>query len=162
MRTRIIAVAPGLGAPVFCHPAEQQAAASPDPTRPYFDFSKLAPHGRLLIPRLLPVWDGGPVTVAGTVSEGDQIAGFRVIELPGSRSGAARTIPGDDRVALVSDCVYTLDPQTGIKGPAASPTRRSTSTLTRLASPSAGLPGWSRRWPGPAMRERSRATWWRS
>lgn len=113
--------APGLGAPVYCHPAERQAAESPDPTRPYFDLSKLAPHGRVLLSRLLPVWDGGPVDIAGTVSEGDQIAGFRVVELPGHAPGLFGLFRESDRVALVSDCVYTLDPQTGIKGPARVP-----------------------------------------
>ena len=113
--------APGLGAPVYCHPAEQQAAGSPDPTRPYFDLAKLAPHGRLILSRLLPVWDGGPVAVAGTVSEGDQIAGFRVVDLPGHAPGLVGLFREGDRVALVSDCVYTLDPQSGIKGPARVP-----------------------------------------
>ena len=33
------------------------------------------------------VWEGGPVAIAGTVAEGDEVAGFRVIELPGTRPG---------------------------------------------------------------------------
>jgi glyoxylase-like metal-dependent hydrolase (beta-lactamase superfamily II) len=106
---------------VYCHLAERQAAESPDSNRPYFDFSKLAPHGRLLLSRLLPVWDGGAVTVAGTVGEGDEIAGFRVVDLPGHAPGLFGLFRESDRVALVSDCVYTLDPQTGIKGPARVP-----------------------------------------
>ena len=32
-------------------------------------------------------WDGGPVQISGTVSEGDEIAGFRVIHLPGHAPG---------------------------------------------------------------------------
>lgn len=115
--------APGLGAPVFCHPAERQAAESPDANRPYFDFSKLGPHGRLVLSRLLPVWDGGAVEVAGTLSEGDDVAGFRVVELPGHAPGQFGLFREFDRVALVSDCFYTLDPQTGIKGPARVPHR---------------------------------------
>jgi hydroxyacylglutathione hydrolase len=113
--------APGLDAPVYCHQAERQAAESSDSSRPYFDLSKLAPHGRLLLSRLLPVWDGGAVTVAGTVGEGDEIAGFRVVDLPGHAPGLFGLFRESDRVALVSDCVYTLDPQTGIKGPARVP-----------------------------------------
>ena len=31
------------------------------PLRDYWDLSKLGPHGRLLLGRLLPVWDGGAV-----------------------------------------------------------------------------------------------------
>ena len=41
--------APGIGAPVYCHPAERVAAESSDPCRDYWDFSKLAPHGRVVL-----------------------------------------------------------------------------------------------------------------
>lgn len=108
--------APGLGAPVWCHPAETEAARSSDPWRPYWEFERLDPHGRALLQRLVPVWDGGAVAVAGNVSEGDEVAGFRVIELPGHAPGLIGLFRDRDRVALVSDCLYTLDPQTGIKG----------------------------------------------
>jgi glyoxylase-like metal-dependent hydrolase (beta-lactamase superfamily II)/predicted ester cyclase len=133
--------APGLHAPVYCHPAERQAAESPDHTRPYFDFSKLGPHGRLLLTRLMPVWDGGAVQIEGTVSEGDPIAGFRVVELPGHAPGLFGLFRESDRVALVSDCVYTLDPQTGVKGPPRVPhpafnidTEQARESIRRLAS----------------------------
>jgi glyoxylase-like metal-dependent hydrolase (beta-lactamase superfamily II)/predicted ester cyclase len=108
--------APGLRAPVYCHPAEQDAAESPEPFRSYWDLGKLAWHGRLLYPRLLPAWDGGSVSVAGTVKEGDEIAGFRVIDLPGHAPGLIGLLRESDGLALVSDCVYTLDVQSGIKG----------------------------------------------
>jgi hydroxyacylglutathione hydrolase len=108
--------APALGAPVYCHPSEREAAQLADPFRPYFDLSKLGPHGRFLLSRLLPVWDGGPVEVAGTVEEGEEVAGFRVVELPGHAPGLIGLFRDSDRLALASDCVYTLDPQTGIKG----------------------------------------------
>ena len=108
--------APALGAPVYCHPAELEAAGLADPFRPYFDLSRLGPHGRLLLTRLLPVWDGGPVEIEGTVQEGDEVAGFRVVELPGHAPGLIGLFRESDRLALASDCVYTLDPQTGIKG----------------------------------------------
>jgi glyoxylase-like metal-dependent hydrolase (beta-lactamase superfamily II)/predicted ester cyclase len=111
--------APGLGAPVYCHPAEREAAESPSPFRPYFHLDLLGPHGRLLLPRLLPVWDGGPVQIAGTVSEGEEIAGFRVIDLPGHAPGLIGLFRDRDRLALVSDCFYTVDPQTGLKRPPA-------------------------------------------
>jgi len=108
--------APGLGAPVYCHPAEQEAAQSPDSFRPYFDLNKLNWVGRVVLGRLLPVWDGGAVQIAGTVSEGDTVAGFRVVELPGHAPGLIGLFRDSDRLALVSDCFYTLNPQTGIKG----------------------------------------------
>ena len=106
--------APSLGAPVYCHPAERDAAQLADPFRSYFDFSKLGPHGRFILPRLLPVWDGGPVAIEGTVAEGDEVAGFRVVELPGHAPGLIGLFRESDRLALASDCVYTVDPQTGI------------------------------------------------
>jgi steroid delta-isomerase-like uncharacterized protein len=108
--------APGLGAPVYCHP-DDAADAAADGGRHYFDFRKLNPLGRFVMPRLLDVWDGGPVQIEGTVSEGDEIAGFKVIHFPGHAPGQIGLWRESDRLALVSDTLYTLDPQTGIKGP---------------------------------------------
>jgi glyoxylase-like metal-dependent hydrolase (beta-lactamase superfamily II)/predicted ester cyclase len=113
--------APGLGAEVFCHPAEREAAESPDSIRPYHRFDRLELPARWVIPRLIPVWDGGAVQIAGTVSEGDEIAGFRVIELPGHAPGLIGLFRERDRLALTSDCFYTLDIRTGMKAPARVP-----------------------------------------
>ncbi|HEU4702322.1 MAG TPA: MBL fold metallo-hydrolase [Conexibacter sp.] len=107
--------AAGLDVPVWCHEAER-ADAEGDGGVHYFDLSQLDAHGRFLLGRLLPVWDGGPVTIAGTVSEGDEVAGFRVIHLPGHAPGLIGLWRESDRLALVSDCFYTVDPQTGIHG----------------------------------------------
>jgi glyoxylase-like metal-dependent hydrolase (beta-lactamase superfamily II)/predicted ester cyclase len=108
--------APALNAPVYCHAAELQAAQSDETFRDYWQLDKLAFHGRLLLGKLLPVWDGGAVQVEGTVSEGDDVAGFEVIDLPGHAPGLIGLFRESDRLALVSDCIYTLDPQTGRKG----------------------------------------------
>jgi steroid delta-isomerase-like uncharacterized protein len=152
--------APGLGAPVYCHLADLEAAQSSDPMRPYFDFSKLAPHGRFVLTRMLPVWDGGGVTIAGTVAEGDAVAGFRVVELPGHAPGLIGLYRDSDSLALVSDCIYTLDPQTGIKGRARVPhaafnidTEQARNSIRKLAAlePSAV-------WPGHADPVRSEVT----
>ena len=62
--------------------------------------------------------------VAGTVAEGDEVAGFRVVDLPGHAPGLIGLFRDSDRLALVSDCFYTLDPQTGRKGAAADPAPR--------------------------------------
>ncbi len=110
--------APTLGAPVYCHPAERAAAEAQSPWREYWHLEKLDPHGRVLLSKLLPAWDGGAVAVEGTVAEGDEVAGFRVIDLPGHAPGLIGLFRESDRLALVSDCVYTLDPQTGRKRPA--------------------------------------------
>ena len=108
--------APALDAPVYCHPAERAAAGSDETFRGYWDMGKLDRHGRVLLSRLLPIWDGGAVSIEATVQEGDEIAGFRVIDLPGHAPGLIGLFRDTDRLALVSDCIYTLDPQTGRKG----------------------------------------------
>ena len=105
--------APGLNVPVFCHAAEREAAESPAHYRDYWDRSKLDPHGRAVLWRLLPVWGGGPVQIAGTLNESDLLAGFRVVHLPGHAPGLIALFRESDRLALVSDALYTLDPQTG-------------------------------------------------
>ena len=127
--------APGLGAEVYCHPAEREAAESPDQLRPYHRFELLEPPARWVIPRLMAVWDGGPVQIAGTVTEGDEIAGFRVIELPGHAPGLIGLFREHDRLALVSDCLYTLDLRTGMKSPARVP-HPSTNASTEQAAQS--------------------------
>jgi glyoxylase-like metal-dependent hydrolase (beta-lactamase superfamily II)/predicted ester cyclase len=109
--------APALGAPVYCHAAERPTAEAQSPWRDYWDLDKLDPHGRLLLAKLLPVWDGGAVAVEGEIAEGDEVAGFRVIELPGHAPGLIGLFRESDRLALVSDCVYTIDVQTGRKRP---------------------------------------------
>jgi glyoxylase-like metal-dependent hydrolase (beta-lactamase superfamily II) len=110
--------APGLNAPVYCHPDERDAAQSPASYRDYWDRSKLDPHGRTVLWRLIATWDGGPVQIAGTLTEDTEIAGFRVVHLPGHAPGLIALFRESDRLALVSDALYTLDPQTGRKQPA--------------------------------------------
>jgi glyoxylase-like metal-dependent hydrolase (beta-lactamase superfamily II) len=108
--------APALQAPVYCHPAERAAAESSATFRDYWDFTKLKPYARMFFARMLPAWDGGATPVAGTLSEGDEVAGFRVVELPGHAPGLIGLYRDSDRLALVSDVVYTIDPLTGRKG----------------------------------------------
>ena len=87
----------------------------------YFDFSKLDWYARPVMPRLLGVWDGGPVKVEGTVSEGDDIAGFKVVDLPGHAPGLIGLWRESDRLALSSDTFYTLEPADRAEGRAARP-----------------------------------------
>jgi len=102
--------APYMGAPVFCHPDEVAYAESEDSIEPYWDLSQLpvAPV-RWLYPVLLRRWDGGAVKIAGTVNEGEEVAGFRVIHFPGHAPGLIGLWRESDRVALVSDVVYFVD-----------------------------------------------------
>jgi hydroxyacylglutathione hydrolase len=108
--------APGLGAPVFCHAAERAAAQSSVPLRDYFDLHRLRPYARPFFARMLPAWDGGAITIAGTLAEGDAVAGMRVVELPGHAPGLIGLYRELDGLVLCSDAVYTLDIQTGRRG----------------------------------------------
>ncbi len=103
--------APALGVPVLCHPDEVQDAEGSGGFR-YWDphlASLPTPHRQLH--RLLHryAWDGGPVQISGTLVEGDDVAGFKVIELPGHAPGQIGLWRESDRLALSSDCFYTLD-----------------------------------------------------
>jgi glyoxylase-like metal-dependent hydrolase (beta-lactamase superfamily II)/predicted ester cyclase len=106
--------AAGIDAPVYCHPLERSAAQSPSPFRDYWDLTKLSRLGQLVYPKLMPSWDGGALEVAGTVEEGEAIAGFRVVHLPGHAPGLIGLFRDEDRLALVSDLFYTLNIETGI------------------------------------------------
>ncbi len=103
--------APGLGVPVLCHPHEVQDAEGSGGFRYWpADLAGL-PQGVKQIHKVLHrfAFDGGPVQISGTVSEGDELAGFRVIDLPGHAPGLIGLWRESDRLALVSDCFYTLD-----------------------------------------------------
>jgi glyoxylase-like metal-dependent hydrolase (beta-lactamase superfamily II) len=102
--------APYVDAPVFCHEADVADAESDAALAPYFDLSQLpVAWVRWIYPFLLRRWDGGAVKIAGTVAEGDEIAGFRVLHLPGHAPGLIGLWRESDRVALVSDVVYLVD-----------------------------------------------------
>jgi hydroxyacylglutathione hydrolase len=102
--------APYMGVPVFCHPDEVADAESDAAITPYMDLSQLpvAPV-RWIYPALLRHWDGGAVKIAGTVDEGDEVAGFRVVHFPGHAPGLIGLWRESDRVALVSDVIYMVD-----------------------------------------------------
>src|ERR1700712_3394166 len=102
--------APYLDAPVFCHPDEVVDAEGDQALSPYFDLSLLevAPV-RWIYPAMLKHWDGGAVKIAGTVAEGDEVAGFKVLHFPGHAPGLIGLWRESDRVALVSDVVYLVD-----------------------------------------------------
>ncbi|MFZ0043450.1 MAG: nuclear transport factor 2 family protein [Solirubrobacteraceae bacterium] len=108
--------APALEAPVYCHPQERAAAESDNSFRDYMVLDRLKPWARPYFHRMLPAWDGGAVQIAGAVAEGDEVAGFRVVDVPGHAPGLIALFREKDRMALVSDLVYTIDAETGRKG----------------------------------------------
>ncbi len=143
--------APGLGVPVLCHPdAVKDAEGSGG-----FDYwpAGLAtlPTPQRQIHRVMHrfAWDGGPVAIAGTVREGDEVAGFRVVDIPGHAPGQIALWRESDRLALATDCFYTLD-MWGRDAPPKLPeatynfdTEQARASLRKLAAlePAAAWPG---------------------
>jgi hydroxyacylglutathione hydrolase len=136
-------------ADVLCHPdAVEQAEGSGG--RDYWRMDELPLGVRLLhgfTHRF--IWDGGPVHIDGTVKEGDVIAGFEVIDLPGHAPGLIGLWRARDRVAVVSDCFY-LNDMYGRPQPPALPldpynldTAQARRSLAKLAAmqPAIALPG---------------------
>jgi hydroxyacylglutathione hydrolase len=142
--------APQLGAPVYCHELER-ADAEGDGGAHYFDYGRLGfPPARLIVPRVMSSWDGGPVRVTGTLADGDELAGFRVLHLPGHAPGVLGLWRERDRLALCNDCFAMFDPQTSIPGGPRVPhpafnfdTEQARDSIRRLAAldPAVAWPG---------------------
>ena len=109
------------------------------------------------------------MAIAGTVGEGDDVSGFRVVHLPGHAPGLIALYRERDGLALTTDCFYTLDPQTGIHGQprvAAAAfnldTEQARASIRKLAAlaPSAAWPGHAEPLTGDvaAQLERAAAT----
>lgn len=94
--------------PIECHPDARphaEGTGGRDYWRPeLLPFAVRALHGAMH-----HVWDGGPVTIDRTLAEGDRVAGFEVIDLPGHAPGLIGLWRAADRVALVSDAFYMTD-----------------------------------------------------
>jgi steroid delta-isomerase-like uncharacterized protein len=142
--------AAGLGVPVFCHEAERAAAEGGGAQRDYHQVGLLGIPARWIYPRLLEYWDGGPVEIAGTIAEGDDVSGFRVVHLPGHAPGLVALFRERDRLALTSDCFYVLDVETSRpKPPAPAPdafnqdSAQARASIRKLAAldPAAAWPG---------------------
>ncbi|HEX5192479.1 MAG TPA: MBL fold metallo-hydrolase [Solirubrobacteraceae bacterium] len=103
--------APHLDVPVWCHPDEVIDVEGTGGLRYWgVGLPRLPPLPRLLHRAVLqPLYDGGPVRVANVVKDGDRIAGFRAIHLPGHAPGLITLFRESDRLALTSDAFYTVD-----------------------------------------------------
>jgi hydroxyacylglutathione hydrolase len=102
-----------LGAPVYSH-ADEVADAEGDAGRSYTDYGLIEDEQvREALPRLHAAWDGGPVKIAGTVADGEGVAGFRVVHIPGHAPGQVALFRESDRLLLAADAVYTFDAETG-------------------------------------------------
>jgi steroid delta-isomerase-like uncharacterized protein len=104
--------APAFDVPILCHPDEVVDAEGSGGWRYWPEGLAPLPTPHRQVQRLLHryAWDGGPVKIAGTVSEGDAVAqGFEVVELPGHAPGQIGLWRAADRLALTTDAFYTLD-----------------------------------------------------
>ena len=98
-----------LGAPIHCH-LDERADVEGDGGEHYFDLSKLPFFARPLTGKLMRSWDGGPLTVAQTLVEGDRVGDFEVVHLPGHGPGCIGLWRESDRLALSNDCFALFDP----------------------------------------------------
>ncbi len=103
--------APALDVPTLCHPNEVQDAEGSGGFRYWPEGLRGLPTPQRQIHRAMHrwAWDAGPVKISGTLSEGEEIAGFKAIDLPGHAPGQIGLWRESDRLALVSDCFYTLE-----------------------------------------------------
>jgi hydroxyacylglutathione hydrolase len=105
--------AAALCAPVLCHERDR-ADVEGDGGAHYFDYRLLGfPPARFVVPRVMASWDCGPLAVAETVADGDEVSGFRVVELPGHSPGTIGLWREHDRLALSNDCFAMFDVYTG-------------------------------------------------
>jgi hydroxyacylglutathione hydrolase len=103
--------APGLrGVPVYCHPDDREDAEG-DGGLHYANLDEISAPARWLYPKLLASWDGGPVQIEGTIDEGDDVAGFEVVHVPGHAPGMIALWRASDRLALTTDTFYTANPE---------------------------------------------------
>ena len=103
--------APFFDVPVLCHEDEVADAEGSggwrywDAELPFLPLPLRIAHKQLH----KRAWDGGPVKIAETLEDGDEVAGFRVVHLPGHAPGLIALWRDSDCIALTSDVFYTSD-----------------------------------------------------
>ncbi len=98
-----------LGVPVYCHP-DEVADAEGDGGVHYQPLGEIpVTYTRWLFRATYPIWDAGPVKIGGTISEGERVAGFEVVHLPGHAPGQIGLWRESDRLCICSDTIYQTD-----------------------------------------------------
>ena len=137
-RTRTTRRGAGHGRAILCHPT---SGATPSASCTL----ERRPRDRLLEARqprtrtvdrrgCSSVWDGGPVKIADTVSEGDEVAGFTVVPTPGTRRARSRSSAsptGSHSSATRSTRSTPTRRAHAVRRPAHPATERSRPTATR-------------------------------
>ena len=141
--------AKAIGAPIQCH-ADERADVEGDGGEHYFGYAKLGFPGSILTPRMMGVWDDGPLEVSATLAEGDRVGDFEVIHLPGHGPGCIGLWRESDRLAITNDCFALFDPALPRQGKPRIPhpafnwsTDRARESIGKLAAmgPAKCLPG---------------------
>ena len=142
--------APGLRVPVFCHPADREAAASASPLREYHRLGRLGIPARYVYRQLMAFWDGGPVEIDGHGGRGrrGQWLSRRAPARP--RAGPDRAV-ARERPARADQRLLLRDrPETSLRKPPGPPheafnqdTEQARASMRKLAAldPAAAWPG---------------------
>jgi hydroxyacylglutathione hydrolase len=135
------------GIPLACHADDVDAMEGRRPVQE-------AAAGNLVNRTIKRFWQGPPYEVGRVLSEGDEVAGFRVVHAPGHARGEVIFFRYADRVAICGDVIRNMSYATGLPGIKEPPeiftydpaeNRRSIRKLAEL-DPSLILPG-----HGPAV-----------
>jgi hydroxyacylglutathione hydrolase len=135
------------GIPLACHSDDVDAMEG---RRPIQEAAPGNPFNRII----RRIWQGPPHEVGRVLSEGDEIAGFRVIHAPGHSRGEVIFFRDSDQVAICGDVIRNMSYATGLPSIKEPPdiftydpaeNRRSIRKLAEL-EPSLILPG-----HGPAV-----------
>jgi glyoxylase-like metal-dependent hydrolase (beta-lactamase superfamily II) len=95
-----------LGIPLACHEADAPVMEGWQPMHP-----------RIPFPRVFgPLIDAGPYPVARVLRDGDEVAGFRVVHLPGHTMGHVAFLREADRVVIAGDVLANINVITGRPG----------------------------------------------
>jgi hydroxyacylglutathione hydrolase len=98
-----------LGIPLWCGEDDVPAMETPGRIRATQPPSRLTS----LIDR---VWTGPPHPVARALREGDEVAGFSVLEAPGHSAGHVALWRESDRVLVLGDVLNNMNLMTGVPG----------------------------------------------
>ena len=89
-------------------------------------------------------WTGPPHPVARALVEGDEVAGFTVLESPGHSRGQVAYWRESDRVLILGDVLNNMNVRTGRRGPARAAGRLHAATRRATAPRRGGSPSCAR------------------
>jgi hydroxyacylglutathione hydrolase len=97
------------GVPLACHADDVEAMEG---LRPVQEAAVSHPVNQVI----RKLWQGPPYKVERVLSEGDEVAGFRVIHAPGHARGEVIFFRERDRVAICGDVIRNMSYATGLPG----------------------------------------------